>query len=479
MIQKITITLSLIFFLSLLWFASGFLNAKAAPGISIKDKYAVMLSPQSETVQNSGVQFDQPLTHQASVTQTGNIYVFIPIVVNRYCSLPFNYNETIRYNLTKIEAEDAWANCSQGEGITVAVVDTGIDLDHPDLQANLVSGKSFVSGTSSPDDDAGHGTHVAGAVAAVANNGGVIGVAPKASLMPIKVLDSSGSGSIYDVVDGIEWATDNGANVINMSLGSVSNSSLLQDAIDYAHNRDVLIVAAGGNCGDSFYFLNGCNYQDQPVYPGADGDVMAVASTDSNDNQSSFSNEGSYIEIAAPGSSIYSTYPSGSYATLSGTSMASPHVAGLAALIWSQNPDWSNEEVRAQMRNTADDLGSSGWDSRFGYGRINAASAMGVQQTTSTPNFNTTAIEINTDTDEEAPYIPGEIIVKLKDDVAINNVIEPTQLEKYEVKVAGTIEKLGVVKLTLTPGEEQTVINQLLKSSGVAYAELNYIVTIH
>ncbi|MCB0212114.1 MAG: S8 family serine peptidase, partial [Anaerolineae bacterium] len=327
MIQKLAIAFFLIFFLSLIWLANSFFTVQAAPGNVIKDDYAVVLSSGAETLKNYDVQFDQPLIPRSSVTQTNAYSIFVPIIMNTFCTDAFSYNETIRYNLEKVEAEQAWASCSQGQGITVAVVDTGIDLDHPDLQANLVSGKSFVSGTSSPDDDAGHGTHVAGVVAGIANNSGIIGVAPKASLMPVKVLDSNGSGSIYDVVDGIEWATDNGANVINMSLGSVSYSSILEDAVDYAHDRGVLIVAAGGNCGDTFYFLNGCSYQDQPVYPGADGDVMAVASTDSNDNQSSFSNEGSYIEIAAPGSSIYSTYPSGTYATLSGTSMATPHVA--------------------------------------------------------------------------------------------------------------------------------------------------------
>lgn len=168
--------------------------------------------------------------------------------------------------------------------------------------------------------------------------------------MPVKVLDQQGSGSVYTVAEGIEWAVNHGAAIINLSLGTVADSATLKTAVDYAYNNGVLIVAASGNCGDTSYYLNGCSYQDQPVYPGAYTNVMAVASTDSYDNQSSFSNQGSYIEIAAPGSNIYSTYLSGGYATLSGTSMAAPHVAGLAALLRSQNSSWTNQQVRAQIR---------------------------------------------------------------------------------------------------------------------------------
>ncbi|MCB9076924.1 MAG: peptidase S8 [Anaerolineaceae bacterium] len=477
MIQKLTISFFLILLLSLIWFVTGLINVKAAPSHTIKDNYAMVLAPRIETLTPANRLTEPVLIGQTGVTATSSSKLYFPAIVNNFCSTVFNYNEPIRYNLSKINAETAWNSCSQGEGIIVAVVDTGIDLDHPDLQANLVSGQSFVSGTSSPDDDAGHGTHVAGMVAGVSNNGGIIGVAPKASLMPVKVLDSQGSGSLYDVADGIEWATDNGANVINLSLGSVGNSSTLQAAVDYATNQGALLVAAGGNCGDAYYYLNGCSYRDQPVYPAAYTNVMAVASTDSSDNQSSFSNEGSYIEIAAPGSSIYSTYPSGAYATMSGTSMASPHVAGLAALIWSQNPDWTNQEVRSQIRATAQDLGSSGWDSQFGYGRIDASAALNSQTTTaSTVNPGTEATDAAA---VDAPYVPGEILLKLRSDVTVNHVLDPARLAQNKVKVAGTIDQLGVMKLTVTAGQEQELLAELLNSGGVIYAELNYIVTVH
>lgn len=481
MVQKLAVAISLIMLLSLSWLVTSFINVQAAPGPIIKkDNFAVVLSPPAETLDSTKMQADQVLVGQTDITVTNSTALYFPIVFNGFCTIAFSYNETIRYNLAKINAVAAWDSCSQGEGVIVAVVDTGIDLDHPDLQANLVSGRSFVSGVSSPDDDEGHGTHVAGIVAGVSNNGGIIGVAPKASLMPVKVLNDQGSGWTYDIADGIEWAVDNGAGVINLSLGSVDKSSTLQAAVDYATNQGALLVAAGGNCGDSLYFLSGCTYQDQPVYPAGYTNVMAVASTDSSDNQSSFSNEGSYIEIAAPGSNIYSTYPSAGYATMSGTSMASPHVAGLAALIWSQNPSWTNQEVRAQIRATAQDLGSSGWDSKFGYGRIDADAALNSQQTTATPDdFNTEFTTTASAGAGETPYMPGEVLLKLRSgDVNVNHVLDLVRLTQNEVKVAGTIDQLGVMKLTVPAGQEQEVITELLNSGEVVFAEPNYIVTV-
>ncbi|MCB0163934.1 MAG: peptidase S8 [Anaerolineae bacterium] len=477
MIQKLTVALSLMLLLSLVWLVTNFINVQAAPGHIVKDNFAVILSPQSETLGKSAMQSDRVLIGQTDITVTNSYALYFPAIINHLCATGFTYNESIGYNLDIINTEAAWDDCSHGEGVIVAVVDTGVDLDHPDLQANLISGRSFVSGTSSPDDDEGHGTHVAGIVAGVSNNGGIIGVAPNTSLMPVKVLDDQGSGWTYDIAAGVEWAVDNGANVINMSLGSVDDSSTLQAAVDYATNQGALLVAAGGNCGDAFYFLSGCDYQDQPLYPAAYANVLAVASTNSSDNQSSFSNEGSYIEVAAPGSSIYSTYPSGAYATMSGTSMASPHVAGLAALIWSQNSDWTNQEVRAQIRNTAQDLGSSGWDSQFGYGRIDAEAALDSQQTTATPDGFNSALAAAAG-EVEAPYKPGEILLKLRSGVTVNNVLDPAKLAEYEVKVAGTIDQIGVMKLTVTAGQEQKVLTELRNSGRVVYAELNYIVTV-
>ncbi len=234
-------------------------------------------------------------------------FIYLPAILNNACGTAV-YDEIVRYNMGKIRAPELW-NCSQGKDIVVAVLDSGVNLTHPDLQANIVPGATFVPGATTPEDDHGHGTHVAGIVAAVINNGGVAGVAPRAKIMPVKVLNASGSGSLSGIVQGIVWATDNGANVVNLSLGASVDVQSLADAVDYAYNNGVLVVAAAGNCGDpATWQLNNCLSLDSPSWPAAYANAMAVASTDQNDNQSSFSTTYSYVEIAAPGSDIYSTY---------------------------------------------------------------------------------------------------------------------------------------------------------------------------
>ena len=173
-----------------------------------------------------------------------------------------------------------------------------------------------------PDDDVGHGTHVSGIIGATVNNSeGVAGMSWYNKIMPVKVLDSSGAGSTYSVAQGIIWATDHGAKVINMSLGNYAQADFLHDAIKYAYEHDVVMIAASGN-----------DNTDRPGYPAAYPEVFAVAATDSNKEKASFSNYGDYIDVAAPGDSIASTYPGSQYAALSGTSMASPHVAALSRL---------------------------------------------------------------------------------------------------------------------------------------------------
>lgn len=270
-----------------------------------------------------------------------------------------------------IDAPEAWSIFTGGDNITIAIIDTGVDLDHPDLQGKIVPGYDFVNGDTLADDDHWHGTHVAGIAAASTNNSvGVAGVSWGARIMPLKVLDQYGSGSTFDVAEAVRYAADNGAKVINMSLGASGSQwpcgwTHVEEAFNYAVSRGVLLVVAAGN--DS---------KEGVSCPGAYDQVMAVGSTDSSDMRSYFSNYGPRLDIAAPGSSIYSTLPGGSYAYSSGTSMAAPHVAGLAALIWSFVPSYSNGEVRDVLQSTADDLGGPGWDQYFGYGRINAWQAL-------------------------------------------------------------------------------------------------------
>ena len=293
------------------------------------------------------------------------------------------------------ELDDSWGvkrigagyvhdSTNKGTGVKVAIIDTGIDYTHTDLANNFdanVKGYDFVNSDSDPMDDNGHGTHVAGVVAAEDNDFGVVGVAPEAELYALKALDETGSGYVSDVVAAIMWATDpnNDGNtddrmdVINMSLGGTYNSWLFDAACLLAYYYDGLIlVASAGNSG------NPPGKGDNISYPAAYDSVIAVAATEQSDKRASWSSTGSELELAAPGVDIYSTYKGGGYATLSGTSMASPHVAGTVALVWAKNPTWSNDAVRTQLQNTADDLGATGWDSKYGYGLVDADEAAGV-----------------------------------------------------------------------------------------------------
>lgn len=267
---------------------------------------------------------------------------------------------TYQWNLPAIATEQGW-NLSKGnEDVIVAVVDTGVQINHPDLQGKLLTGYNAISNSSTPEDDVGHGTHVAGIIGALVNNGeGVAGISWYNKILPVKALDNSGAGTTYSVAEGIIWAADNGAKVINLSLGNYADSQFLHDAIKYAYDRDIVLVSAAGN-----------DNTERPGYPAAYPEVIAVAATNANHEKASFSNYGDYIDVAAPGESIASTYPDSQYAALSGTSMASPHVAALAGLVRSLNPDLSNKEVMELLTENAADLGTPGYDNYFGWGQV-------------------------------------------------------------------------------------------------------------
>jgi subtilisin family serine protease len=271
-----------------------------------------------------------------------------------------------QWNLPLVETEKGWTVTKGSQDVIVAVVDTGADLNHPDLQPQLVPGINVVSPDSQPQDDVGHGTHVSGVISALVNNNlGIAGMTWYNRIMPVKVLDQTGAGSTYSVAQGIIWATDHGAKVINMSLGNYADAQFLHDAIKYAFDHDVVLIAASGN-----------DNTERPGFPAAYPEVFAVAATDPFKMKASFSNYGDYIDVTAPGVSIASTYPHNQYAALSGTSMASPHVTALAALIRSVNPLLKNTEVMDIMRQTAQDIGPKGKDKYFGYGLIDVVQAL-------------------------------------------------------------------------------------------------------
>jgi chitodextrinase len=303
-------------------------------------------------------------------------------------------DDTVPWGIARIGADIVHQSGVNGSNVKVAVLDTGIDYNHPDLVSVYAGGYDFVNGDSDPMDDNGHGTHVAGTIAAAYNGAGVVGVAPGIKLYALKVLDRRGIGSFSSVIAALQWATGGVAggmlvNITNNSYGSSAEPSIfVEAAFLLAYYSDgVLSVAAAGNSGTS----DGVG--DTVEYPAKYDTVIAVAATDQNDSRAYFSSTGPAVELAAPGVNILSTYPRNRYATGSGTSMACPHVVGTAALVMSTtetvardanndgiyetNGDgtWTNEEVRALLQATADDLGATGKDNLYGYGLVDADEA--------------------------------------------------------------------------------------------------------
>lgn len=310
------------------------------------------------------------------------------------------FAEEIPWGVNKINAlknpTTGTTEYTGGEGIVVAVLDSGIDLDHPDLADNVyvnlaeaagvagvdddnngyvddINGWNFVRDNNNPDDDNGHGSHCAGSIGAVGDNGtGVVGVGPRVTLMPLKVLNRRGSGSFSDMIAALDYCIDNGVHITSNSYGSSGNpGSVVESAFAAAEIAGILNVAAAGNSGNS------SGTGDNVGYPAKYSSVMAVASTDIGDNRSSFSSTGDAVEVAAPGSSILSTYKKGGYATLSGTSMACPHVAGAAAVLMSDDITNNAAVVRSQLIMKAVDLGAAGPDPQYGAGRIDVVAARG------------------------------------------------------------------------------------------------------
>lgn len=270
------------------------------------------------------------------------------------------YYSEYQWNLPLIGMEQSWDVSAGSSDVIVAVIDTGIDLDHPEFAGKLVEGYNVLEDNNRPADDNGHGTHVSGVIAAKTNNAdGIAGMSWNSKLMPIKAIGADGSGSAVDIARGIYWATDHGADVINLSVGNYTSSAALKEACRYAYEKNVVLVAASGN-----------DATDQPSYPAAYEEVLAVAAVDHRKERADFSNFGDYVDVAAPGVDIPSTYIYSDYASLSGTSMACPHVAALASLVRSVQPDMKNHEVMKLIRQSAKDLGAPGHDQLYGYGMI-------------------------------------------------------------------------------------------------------------
>ncbi|MEU4424062.1 S8 family peptidase [Actinoplanes sp. NPDC024001] len=323
------------------------LDASGRPVFSVRETTSPPVSVASRT--GAGVEVDVPVRATGSDPYRGE-----------------------QWDLDAIGVATAWRQ-STGAGVTVAVIDTGVDGNHPDLAGQVLTGYDAIRNTAGGNTDAnGHGTHVAGTIAAATGNGrGVAGIAPDARILPVKALGADGSGWMSDTAEGIVWATDHGARVINMSLGAHERTQSVTAAIGYARRQGVTVVAAAGNE----------RAKGSPTsYPAADEGVIAVAATGARGEIAPFSNAGSYVDVAAPGSHVLSTVPGDEYALMSGTSMAAPHVAAVAALLLGKDPGLSPDQVEAAIEGSAVDSGPAGFDTDYGHGRIDAAAAFGVER---------------------------------------------------------------------------------------------------
>ncbi len=352
----------------------------------------------------------------------------------------------------------------RGTGVKVAVIDTGVDYNHPDLALNYEDGFDFVNNDNDPFDDNRHGTHVAGTIAARDNDSGVVGVAPEARIYALKVLGADGSGSFSAVIAALQWAVDNGIQITNNSYGSSQDpGSTVQAAFDNAAAAGILHIAAAGNTGT----CEGTG--DNVGYPARYASVMAVAATGPDDESPCFSSTGADVEIAAPGVSINSTVPGGGYQLLSGTSMAAPHVAGTAALILDNGVTDANgdgrvnaDDVRDILVNTAQDLGTTGRDTWFGFGLVDALAATGA------PGERDPEVSVSLSIDKTS-YIKGtDSVVKLTADVTDENgePISGLPASAFATTLDGSGQPPVVFSETTTAGRYTGTLNIVSTATG-------------
>lgn len=301
--------------------------------------------------------------------------------VNKTSSTKTSSSSYTNWGVGDIKADTAQNSGLNGKGVKIAIIDTGV-ASHSDLSVS--GGKNVISGstTKSYVDDNGHGTHVAGIINGQGLNGGVLGVAPGASIYAVKALDSDGEGYTSDIIAGIDWAIENKMDIISLSLGSSDSDTSLKNAVDTAYSDGLLVVAAAGNDGNSAGTGNSIEY------PANYSSVIAVGAVDSSNTRAYFSSTGSKLEVSAPGVSIISTYLNGSYVEMSGTSMATPFVSGDLALLKEKYPTYTNAQLRNLLDSDITDLGSKGKDSLYGYGLIQAPSDNVTTTTVAIPTAN-------------------------------------------------------------------------------------------
>jgi len=281
--------------------------------------------------------------------------------------------QELTWGIDRIGADWAW-EITKGSAIRVAILDTGIDLDHPDLQDNIKGNVNMIKPKKSGDDDNGHGTHIAGIVAAVDNEIGVIGTGPEISLYAVKVLDKKGRGWLSDLIDAVEWCINNNIQVINMSFGSANDNPSFHEAINKAHLAGITLIASAGNNGEIGGSID---------YPAKYPETIAVSAVDQYGDFASFSSHGPEIDLTAPGVDIKSCYIDGSYEIMNGTSMSAPHVTGIVALIlttpslqgydYDRDGSWDPEEIRTKLKESAEPLSLPPFQQGAGLARADRA----------------------------------------------------------------------------------------------------------
>lgn len=328
-------------------------------------------------------------------------------------ALPNDPNYSKQWHLPKIQGPSAWDHTVGDASVIIAILDTGVDPAHPDLAQLLVPGWNVYDNNSDTRDVYGHGTSVAGSASAMGNNGlGIASVTWRSRIMPIRISSTTGGATFSAMAKGLTYAADNGARVANISYNSAARSATVQSAAKYLHDRGGVVTISSGN--DSQYIEAADN-----AY------VLAVGATTSSDGLASFSNRGQFVDLVAPGSSIYTTANGGGYRSVSGTSFSAPITAGVAALVFSVNPGLSGGQVQDVLKQTADDLGGAGYDTSYGHGRVNAYRAVLAALSAVPPVApDTTAPEVRFVTPGQGSFVEGTQMVRVEatDDTGVDSM---------------------------------------------------------
>lgn len=336
------------------------LGVTSVPTSSVMKKYNYLVVRIPETVD-----FNKKLKE---IKDDPSVALAEPDYLRELTYTPADPGYTEQWYLDQIQMTQAWDVEKGAPGVTIAVLDSGVNRQHPDLVGRLLPGYDFMNNDADPSDDHGHGTFVTGVIAANANTDGLVGVDLKAKILPIKISNNEGTLSMQNAVEGIYYAINNGADVINMSFGSYHSSDFVRDAIWSAYDEGIVLVASAGN-----------DHSNENFYPASYAPVISVAASGKNDRATEFSNYGHFIDITAPGEKIYSTNYSGGLTRGSGTSFSAPIISGLAGLLKASHPNWSNAQIEWAIEAGADSLDQSEWNIYDGYGRANAYQALTVE----------------------------------------------------------------------------------------------------